>query len=304
MSSKTVFGFLLGLVVIVVISTCAFTVRQAQMGLVSHLGKFNKDEAGQAVAYEPGLHFKLPVVEKIIRFDMRLQTLDIPSTPIMTKEQKHLIVDYFVKWRIRDLEKFYTSTNRGRVAVAEKLLSQQIDAGLVAEIGKRTIQQVVTEDREAIMTALNLRANETVAKQLGMDIIDVRIKRIDLPTNVSNAVFQRMRASRKKVAIENRSIGMRDSEGIRALADAESVVVESSARSAGNKIRAKGDAEAASIYAKTYNQDPEFYAFYRSLNAYTNTLSSKDNVLLLSPESQFFEYFNQAKGLGKKNNTH
>lgn len=294
MSSKAIFGFLLGLIVIVVISTCAFTVHQSQMGLVSRFGKFAEDKNGEPTVYEPGLHFKIPVIEKIIKFDVRLQTLDRPSSPVMTNEQKNVIIDYFVKWRIKNLPKFYTSTEQGRISVAETLLSQQVDAGLQAEIGSRNIRQVVTDDREAIMKELNDRANET-AQKLGIEIIDVRIKRIDLPTEVSNAVFQRMRADRFKVATENRSIGMRDAEGLRALADAESTVIESSARSEGNKVRALGDAEAANIYAKTYNQDPEFYAFYRSLDAYTNTLNSKENMLLLSPDSQFFEYFNQSK---------
>lgn len=275
-----------------------FTVREGQQAMISRLGELKKDSAETVIAYEPGLHYKMPFVERVLKFDVRLQTLekklDEKTSRIMTGEQKEVMVDYFVKWRISNLATYYTRTG-GQFVRAERLLEQQVESGLRAEFGRRTIREVVTDDRAAIMTSLNEGTNAN-AQKLGIDVVDVRIKRIDLPTKVSKAVFERMRTEREQVAKEHRATGLAVAEGIRADADASATVIVATARNQANETRAKGDGLAATIYADAYNQDPEFYAFFRSLTAYLRTFSGKDSTLVLSPDSQFFDYFNNALG--------
>lgn len=275
-----------------------FTVREGQQAMISRLGELQKDSAGTVATYNPGLHYKVPFVERVLKFDVRLQTLekqlDEKTSRIMTGEQKEVMVDYFVKWRISNLATYYTRTG-GQFIRAERLLEQQVESGLRAEFGRRTIREVVTDDRAAIMTSLNEQTNGN-AQKLGIDVVDVRIKRIDLPTKVSKAVFERMRTEREQVAKEHRAEGLAVAEGIRANADASATVIVAKARNQANETRAIGDAKASKIYADAYNQDPEFYAFFRSLAAYLRTFSGKDSTLVLSPDSQFFDYFNNSLG--------
>ena len=292
MSSKGVLG-LIAILVVIIGTACLFQLEEGQGALISHLGELKKNKENQVVTYKPGLHVKVPLVENVIKIDVRLQTTDISGLNILTNEQKSVIVDYFAKWQVNDLALFYTRAS-GQLSRASSLLEAQVNAALRAEIGKRSIKEVVFADRIQIMDTLNAKANET-AKKLGLDVIDVRIKTIDLPDDVNNSVFDRMRAEREKEARKFRSEGRAIAEGTRAAADKDATVIEAKANNQANQIRATGDAEAASIYANAYNKDPEFYAFYRSLHAYDNTFSGQDSILLLSPESQFFEYFNKAK---------
>jgi modulator of FtsH protease HflC len=222
---------------------------------------------------------------------MRLQTLDIKSSRIVTAEQKDVIVDYYVKWRISDPVLYYTRAS-GSAQHANLLLEQQLNDGLRAQFGRRTISEVVSDDRTTIMDALSQQANVN-AQKLGIQVIDVRIKRIDLPTEVSTAVFERMRAERERVAMEHRSTGKASAEAIRANADANVTVMIAMAKEQAANLRAQADAQAAKVYTDAYSQNPDFYAFYRSLLAYKKVFNNRENnILVLRPDSQFFKYFN------------
>lgn len=280
------------IVAIIILFGSIFTITEGQQGLLLRLGKLQKDsKTHQVEVFNPGLHFKVPLIETARRFDTRLQTLTIQSSRIITAEKKYVLVDYYVKWRIRDLPLYYTRTG-GNEQQAANLLQQQLNDSLRAEFGRRTIQEVVSDDRTEIMAAL-LKQADLSAEKLGISVVDVRIKQIDLPSQVRSAVFNRMRAERERVATENRSEGKATAEAIRANADANVTVTIAKAKANAAKIRAEGEAKAAAIYAEAFNKDPKFYAFYRSLNAYQNAFNNKNDILVLRPDSQFFEYFDK-----------
>lgn len=293
MSPKKTLVLSLSILALLIILSCLFTIQQGSQGLVSRLGKLKHDSSDQAIVYDPGLHAKIPFIERVLKFDVRLQTLDIQASRIVTQEKKDVIVDYFVKWRIADLARYYKSTG-GQVFRAEKLLEQQVNDGLRAEFGQRTIQDVVSEDRSSIMVNLKEKAAKN-GKKLGVYVVDVRIKRIDLPEEVSSKVFERMRSERERVAKEHRAEGRMKAEAMRAEADANAEIIVANAKKSANETKAEGDRLAAKIYADAYNKDPKFYAFYRSLDAYQSVFDSEKNILVLTPESQFFEYFNSSK---------
>ncbi|CAN5375803.1 protease modulator HflC [soil metagenome] len=287
------------LVIVVLIFTSLYTVREGQKALITHLGSLKQDRATGKVAVKlPGLHFKIPLIEQARIFDTRLQTADIQSSRIVTAEKKDVIVDYYVKWRISNLPLYFTRTG-GSERQTEILLAQQLNDALRAEFGRRTIGEVVADDRSKIMEELLKQTNQN-SQQLGLDIVDVRIKRIDLPTEVSAAVFERMRAERERVATEHRSEGKSKAEIVRATADADVTITIATAKASAAAIRASGDAEAGKIYANAYNQDAAFYAFYRSLEAYQHIFDNKKDIIVLKPDSQFFRYFNSAQGMAKK----
>jgi modulator of FtsH protease HflC len=296
MSAKLKLIITITVVVFLLISSMLFVVSEGQEALILRLGKLTKSNTtpmgGQV--YKAGLHVKLPIIDTVKIFDIRLQTLDIQSSRIMTAEKKDVIVDYYVKWKISDLPLYFKRT-AGNVQTINTLLSQQLNDALRAQFGRRTIKDVVSDEREQIMTALNSRADASAAS-LGIQIVDVRIKRIDLPEEVSNAVYDRMRAERERVAKEHRSEGRAKAEAIRAQADADAEVIIANARAQGNVFRAQGDAKAGKIYVEAYSKNPEFYAFLRSLQAYMQSFSHKSDILVLTPESQFFQYFNYQKG--------
>ena len=244
---------------------------------------------GQVMIYGPGLHFKAPFIETARIFDTRIQTLDIKSSRIVTKEKKDVMVDYYVKWRIDKLSKYFKATS-GNEFKAETLLEQQLNTLLRAEFGKRTISDVVTGDRDDVMEVLREKA-ETQASELGLHVVDVRIKGIELPANTSNAIYQRMRADMQKIANRHRADGQASAEAIQAEADAKAVVVIATARSKGRTIRAEGQARAAEIYASAFNQDKSFFSFYQSLNAYLSSFNTKNDMLILDQNSAFFDYF-------------
>jgi membrane protease subunit HflC len=282
------------IIALVVGFASVFTVREGQSGLVTRLGKLERDSTGNIKIYHPGLHVKIPFINQVLVFDTRLQTLDIESSRIVTEEKKDVLVDYYVKWRIIDLPRYYTRT-QGNSFQAETLLRQQINDGLRAQFGKRNISEVVSGERTDIMETVQLQAQST-AENLGIDVTDVRIKRIDLPAEVSNAVFERMRTERQRIANRHRAEGRSKAEKIRAEADAQSVVIVAEARSQGQKIRGEGDAMAAEVYAKAYGQNRDFFGFYRSINAYRTTFNTGHDFLVLQPGGDFFRYFNKAAG--------
>lgn len=284
----------LWLIIIIILLLLAygsmFSVYEGQQALILRLGKLQKNAQGQPEMLKPGLHFKVPLITRALIFDTRIQTLDIESSRIVTAEKKDVLVDYYVKWRIVNLAEYYKSTG-GDAARAEILLRQQVNNSLRAQFGQRTIPEVVSDDRSVIMTTLRQQADAS-ASPLGIDVIDVRIKAIDLPTEVSSAVFSRMRAERQRVAAEHRANGKSLAEAIRAKADASATVILAKANQEAAVVRANGNKEAAQIYASAYNKAPEFYAFYRSLEAYQATFNHKHDVMVLGPRSQFFKYMN------------
>jgi membrane protease subunit HflC len=270
------------LALIVYVST--FTVQQWETAIKLRLGEIVRS------GYEPGLHVKVPILNNIMRFDARIQTLDSRPQRFLTIEKKDVIVDSYTKWRIDDAAQFFRSTG-GDVGRAERLLSERVNTALRDEFGKRTIQEVVSEDRLELMKALT-KETDTQATELGVEVLDVRVKKIDLPPEVSESVYNRMRAERERVARDLRAKGAEAAERIRADADRQRTVIIADAYREAEETRGQGDGKAAEIYASSYEQNASFYAFYRSLDAYRRTFAQKDSTLVLSPDSEFFRFFN------------
>jgi membrane protease subunit HflC len=264
-----------------------FTVDERERAINLQLGEVVRSD------YKPGLHFKMPVVQEVLKFDKRIQNLDSDPELYLTLEKKNVKVDSFVKWRIKNVVRYYTSTG-GSPSRAGNRLSAVIQKSLKDEFGKRTIQQVVSGERTEIMDKLVLSA-ENQAKELGIEIIDVRIKRIDLPEQVSASVYARMAAEREQVAKKFRSEGEEQGKKIRAEADREREVILAEAQRDAQKVKGNGDGKATEIYAKAFSEDEEFYSLYRSLNAYRNTFNNPRDVLLVEPSTQFFKYFKGAE---------
>ncbi|MGZ8163542.1 MAG: protease modulator HflC [Methylobacter sp.] len=261
---------------------CVFTVNETEKAIKFRLGEIVKYD------YEPGLHFKLPFINNVKKFDSRIQTMDSKPERFLTAEKKNVIVDSFVKWRIGDVTTFYTVV-AGDIDQANLRLDQIIKDAFRGEFSKRNIKQLVSTDRRAIREIL-IQNSKKVAANLGMDIIDVQVMRIDLPSEVSSSVFRRMEAERERVAREFRSQGAEAAERIRADADRQRVVTLANAFRDAEKLRGEGDAKSAEIYARAFGEDTEFFTFYRSLNAYKKTFS-RSNMMVLDPDSDFFKYF-------------
>lgn len=274
-----------------------FTIAEHERGIVIRFGKVAQDESGMPLVYQPGLHFKIPLIERIQKLDSRIKTLDGQADRFITSEKKDLIVDAFVKWRIEDFAKYYLSTGGGNQAEAEELLMRRINNGLRAEFGARTIRDIVSGERDELMEQALIQASES-SNDLGIQVLDVRVKQINLPTEVSSAIFARMRAERDAVAREHRSEGREQAEIIRADVDARVTVMLADAEREARQIRGEGDAEAAQVYAGAYTQDAEFFAFIRSLEAYSKAFGDGDSVLVLSPDSDFFKYFGSMTASG------
>ena len=276
-----------------------FVVKEGERAIVVQFGKVQRDaNTGEAVVFEPGLHFKLPFIEQVKRLDARFKTLDGDPDRFVTSEKKDLIVDTYVKWRISDFATYYLSTNGGNQAQAEALLTRRVNSGLRAEFGSRTIKEIVSGERDNLMREALIRGADS-AQELGIEVIDVRVMQINLPTEVSQSIYQRMRAERQAVAMEHRSEGREQAEFIRADVDARVAVMLADAERESRELRGQGDAEAAGIYAEVYTQDSEFFSFLRSLQAYQKSFESGNDVLVLEPDSDFFKYLKDVTG-GKK----
>jgi len=271
-------------VVLLVLGSSLYTVSETQVAIKLRLGEI------VAVEDAPGLKFKMPFVNNVVKFDNRIQTLDTPPERFLTGEKKNVIVDSFVKWRISDAEQFYKATG-GIVTRANNRLAQIIKNGLKSEFSKRSISDVVSGERAEIMSNIVEMARADFS-EFGIDIIDVRIKRIDLSQEVSNSVYRRMRAERQRVAKEFRSKGAQEAEIIRAAADRERTVILANAYRDSEKIRGEGDATSANNYAQAYNQNTDFYSFYRSLESYKKSFSSQSDIMVLNPNTEFFRHFN------------
>ena len=281
---------------VILLSGSLFVVSEGERAIVIQFGKVQRDDAtGETRVFEPGLHFKLPFIDSVRRLDARIQTLDDVPDRFVTSEKKDLIVDSYVKWKIADFAKYYLSPQGGNKLQAEALLKQKVNNGLRSEFGARTIAQIVSGERSALMNQAMEQASES-SKELGIEIVDVRVKQINLPNEVSNAIFQRMRAERAAVAREHRSEGQEQAEVIRADIDAKVTVMLADAERNARQVRGEGDALAAQIYATSYSKNPDFYSFLRSMDAYRKSFNGKDDVMVLAPDSDFFKYLDNSKG--------
>jgi len=275
-----------------------FIVFEGQRAIVFQFSKIKRDgDTGSMKIFSPGLHFKIPFIESVKKLDARIQTLDEAPDRFVTSEKKDLMVDSFVKWRISDFSTYYLRTS-GSIDNARALLKQKVNNGLRTEFGTRTIKEIVSGDRSAIM-AKALESAESSKEDLGIEVIDVRIKAINLPTEVSNSIYERMRAERTAVAKEHRSQGQEQSEIIRATIDAKVTVMLATAQKDAFEIRGEGDALAAKVYADSYKQDAEFFSFFRSLEAYENSFSSKNDILVVKPDNDFFHYLKDSTKVKK-----
>ena len=280
-------------VVFAVLAASIFTVDQRQFAIVFQLGEVRE------VIAKPGLYFKLPLIQNVRYFDNRILTLDSTEPErFITSEKKNVLVDSFVKWKIVDPKLYYISVD-GVEARAKTRLSQTVNAGLREEFGKRTVHDVVSGERDKIMEQMREKADFD-ARKIGVEIVDVRVKRVDLPTEVSESVYRRMEAERKRVANELRSEGSAEAEKIRADADKQREVIVAKAYRDAQIIKGEGDAKAAAIYADAFNQNPEFYAFYRSLEAYRGSFKNKSDVIVVEPNSDFFKYMKSVGRNGDK----
>ena len=271
------------ILLLVILTLSTFTVDQREHALVFRLGEII------SIKETPGLYIKAPLIDNVRFFEKRIMTYDPPQPDrFITSEKKNVLVDSYIKWRIIDPAQYYVSVN-GDEAQAERRLTQTVNDGLRAEFGKRTIQEVVSGERSEIMDILKEKA-DIDSRKIGIEIIDVRLRRVDLPKEVSESVYQRMNAERKSVANELRSQGFADSEKIRAEAEKQRDIIITDAYREAQKVKGEGDAKAARVYADAFSKNKEFYDFYRSLEAYRKSFSGKEDILVLDPNSDFFKY--------------
>ena len=291
--SKNLTGVVVTLVVVLLLlALSVYSVDQRQAGMVFRLGEIVR------INKEPGLYLKVPVVENVRYFDTRVLTLDaVDPERFITSEKKNVLVDYFVKWRVFDVEKFYVSFS-GDERRAANHLAQTVNDGMRAEFGQRTVHDVVSGERDDVMDSLRQKADAD-ARRYGVQVLDVRIKRVDLPSEVSESVYRRMDAERKRVANELRSTGGAEAEKIRADADKQREIIVAEAYRDAQRIKGEGDGKASAIYGAAYGQNPEFYAFYRSMESYRNSFRNKTDLMVVQPNSEFFRYMKSSKGGGK-----
>ena len=286
-------GPVLALLVVLalVVSSTLFTVDQRQNAIVFQLGEI-KD-----VVQQPGLHFKWPMLQNVAHFDMRILTYD-DAEPLrfLTQGNRPVLVDSFVKWRINDVRQYYVSVGGDEFRAATRI-RQTVSGALRDEFGVRSLHDVVSGEREQIMSQVRQKVDEDL-KRIGVGVVDVRLKRVDLPADVSESVYRRMEAERKRIANEQRSTGAADAEKIRADADRQREVLLAEAYRDAQRVRGEGDAKAAAIYAAAFNQNPEFFSFYRSMEAYRNTFRGRNDMLLIEPNSDFLRYFRDSLGKG------
>lgn len=287
-SLSILFVLLLG---VLIGSQTLFVVNETERAVVLKFGEIVQDDV------KPGIHFKLPIMNEVKVFDARILTMDSRPQRYLTLEKKAVVVDSYVKWKIDSVSKFYQATS-GDEIVANRVLSSRVDTGLRNKFGERTMHEVVSGERDQLMTELRDDLNLVAQNELGISIVDIRVKRIDLPPDVSESVYSRMRTEREREAREHRSKGLELAEGIRADADRQQVVLEAEAQRDAEMIRGDGDANAAAIYSNVYTQDPEFYEFYRSLQAYRASFSGSNDLFVLEPDSEFFKYLNSSTSSG------
>jgi membrane protease subunit HflC len=283
MNLRNLIVIVIAVVIVSLAMDSVYTVHETERAILLRFGAVSEADV------DPGIHFKMPVAEQIKKADGRVLTLDSTAETYFTLEKKPLIVDSFAKWKIIDVLRYYEAT-RFDERVGERILQERINEGLRNEISRRDMHEVVSGERDELMDNLTAQLNEVMRQAAGMEVIDVRVKRIDLPTEVSSAVYDRMNSERQIEARQYRATGRELALGIRADAERQTVVIEAQAYRQAEQIRGDGDARSASIYAEAFNQDPDFYQFYRSINAYTNVFKDKSDFLVLDPNSEFFKY--------------
>ena len=281
--SITIFGA----VALVILNLSAFTINERELAIKLQVGEVVQAD------YEPGLHFKIPFYQTIRKFPKRIMTINERPERIFTAERLAMDVDFFVKWRIVDTVNFYISTG-GSFRVANDRISEIIKNAIVTEFGKRTVKEAISVERAELMRDM-LATATTTAKGLGVELVDVRVKQVEFPDDVRNSVYQQMREERGRIAAERRAQGMEVSEEKRSTADKERTIILANANKDSQIIRGEGDAKAAEIYANAYNQDPEFYAFYRSIDAYRNSIGNANDIMVIDPDNEFFQYLNKSK---------
>ena len=282
-------------IIISALSLIAVIIISQSIYVVSEIERAVKLRFGEIVEFDvqPGLHFKWPIVHSIKYFDGRILTLDAVPQRYLTSEKKALMVDSFIKWRIKDVAKYFTTTG-GDEERAKRLLSQRVDTGLRNEFGIRTVKEVVSGERDQLMNSLATSLDKIAQQELGVEVIDLRVKKIDLPFEVSDSVYNRMRTERERLARELRAQGNEVAEKIRATADKDKTIILADAYREAEETRGLGDAKATATYAEAYTKDPEFYDFTRSLKAYQATFQSKGDILIIDPDSDFFKYLNNS----------
>jgi membrane protease subunit HflC len=288
MSAMKNFSFLFLAAVAALVAASVFTVDEREFAIKLKFGEIIRTE------FEPGLHFKVPIVNNVLKFDRRILTRNNPTEAFLTLEKKNLNVDFYVKWRIIDVGQYYRSVG-GDEATATMRLIEIIKDGIRSEFAKRTVLQVVTADRREIMDDMMESASAT-ARDLGLEVVDVRVKQLDLPDEVSDSVFNRMRQERARIAAQLRAEGAEEAERIRSSADRERTVLLAEARRDSEKIRGEGDAQSAAIYASAFTRDREFFRFHRSLEAYRRSMGGQGDMLVIGPESDFFRYLTDPRG--------
>lgn len=286
-SGKGIFAVVILAIAVLVGSSSLFVVQEQQLALLLRLGEIVDAD------FKPGLHVKVPVIQDVVKFDKRIQTLDTPPEQFLTIEKKFVVVNSYAKWRIADVAQFYRST-RGSQDTASRLLAARINAALRDEFGKRTVKEVVSGERTEIMATLARNSNEQAA-DLGVEIVDVRIKQIDFTDNISETIYERMRTERHRVAAELRAQGAEEAEKIQANADRQRIEIVANAYRESELLRGEGEAKATQEYAKAFQQNADFYSFWRSLTAYRDVFSGGDSMMVLDPDSEFFRYFNANK---------
>jgi len=290
MKPTSMFGLIALLLVVMIGSKSVYIVKETERAIKLRFGEVVEADI------QPGLHFKIPFVNTVRKFEGRTMTLDARPQAFLTLEKKRLIVDSFIKWRIDNVEKYYTATSGDEFRAAD-LLSSRIETSLRNQFGERTLTEVVSGAREEVMGDVIRALSDLAQSELGIEVIDVRVKRIDLPQEVSSSVYERMRTERLRLARELRARGRELAEGIRADADRQRTVILADAFREAETIRGEGDAQAAAIYSEAFQQDPEFYAFYRSLKAYRESFASGGDLFVLDPDSEFFRYLNNSQGM-------
>jgi membrane protease subunit HflC len=283
-------------IIISALSLIAVIIISQSIYVVSEIERAVKLRFGEIVEFDvqPGLHFKWPILNSIKYFDGRILTLDAVPQRYLTSEKKALMVDSFIKWRIKDVAKYFTTTG-GDEERAKRLLSQRVDTGLRNEFGIRTVKEVVSGERDQLMNSLATSLDKIAQQELGVEVIDLRVKKIDLPFEVSDSVYNRMRTERERLARELRAQGNEVAEKIRATADKDKTIILADAYREAEETRGSGDAKATATYAEAYTKDPEFYDFTRSLKAYQSTFQSKGDILIIDPDSDFFKYLDNSK---------
>ncbi|MBS8240634.1 protease modulator HflC [Marinobacter lipolyticus] len=289
MGPKGVVGLAGALIVVLLVLSSVYIIPETHRGVKLRFGELIETDM------RAGLHFKVPVIDQIREFDIRVLTMDLPSRQYLTIEKKPLDVDSYIAWKIRDVDQFYRATG-GDEYRAQSLLQSRVDNGLRDEFGVRTMVEVVSGQRDELMHTLRDRANETAISEFGIEILDIRVKAIEFPGEVSENVYRRMATEREKLAQEFRSRGRELAEGIRADADRQRTVVLAEAFAEAEQTRGEGDGEAARIYAEAYGSNEDFYSFYRSLQAYQNTFSSKDDIMVIDSDSDFLRFLKDPQG--------